>query len=494
MSKYIFDYLMERIGNAKAVAALMGNLDVESGLNPVNLEGKYARKFNLTSREYTDLFDKAEFSELDSMIHDCAGYGIAQWTFWSRKKGLYDYAKSVHKSVGDLDAQLGYLWKEIQGYKAVMQLMKESDNLREISDIIAIKYERPEHTEEKYLANRAAHGQKFYDMYANQNGSEKGENTMYDYKESEAIIQNLINLKASKPDIVVAAANSELAWPYVWGAVGKRMCTVANRKSYMNSPRISQGDIELIKKKCQILNGSKTNCDGCIYFPNNVGVFIGDCQGFIKRIFGYVGITFSGGGCTSMWNTASNWEATGTIDTMPKDKVCCVFRDVKGVKEHILLYDGHGNYIHDSVEVKKQSIDTYKATHWAIPKGLYDGGVVPPVPETKPTLRKGSKGSYVTELQNDLIALLYSVGGKGADGIFGSATEIAVKEFQRDHNLKVDGIVGTATWTAIDNALAPLPPAPDPSTKLYTVTIPHLNAEQADELLSEYFGAMKVEE
>ena len=486
MDEYIYNYLLAKIGNPVGVAALMGNLDIESGLHPINLESKYARIFGMTSAEYTNWFDTAEGSELDEIIHDCAGYGIAQWTFWSRKKGLHDYAKSVNGSVGDLDAQLGYLWKEIQGYRSVIGPLKESTNLREISDLIAIHYEKPAHTEEKYLANRAAHGQKFYDLYANQNGSKKGENAMYDYNESEAIIQQVINSGASKPDIVVTAANSEIAWPYVWGAVGKRKCTVANRKSYMNSPRISQGDIELIKKKCQILNGSKTTCDKCIYYPNGIGVFIGDCQGFIKRIFGYVGITFSGGGCTSMWNTASNWEVKGTIDTMPKDKVCCAFRDVKGVKEHILLYDGHGNYIHDSVEVKKQSIDSYKATHWAIPKGLYDGGIVPPVPETKPTLRKGSKGSYVTLLQTELLNRGYKLPIYGADGNFGTETVIAVKQFQTDNGLTADGVVGRATWAKLEESTE--------KQKLYTVTIPHMTKAVAEALLKQYPGQMVLEE
>ena len=85
MDEYIYNYLLAKIGNPVGVAALMGNLNVESGLHPINLESKYARIFGMTSAEYTNWFDTAEGSELDEIIHDCAGYGIAQWTFWSRK-------------------------------------------------------------------------------------------------------------------------------------------------------------------------------------------------------------------------------------------------------------------------------------------------------------------------------------------------------------------------------------------------------------------------
>jgi N-acetylmuramoyl-L-alanine amidase len=53
-------------------------------------------------------------------------------------------------------------------------------------------------------------------------------------------------------------------------------------------------------------------------------------------------------------------------------------------------------------------------------------------------LRKGSRGSRVRELQKVL--------GLNPDGIFGSATEAAVRKFQQENKLKVDGLVGPKTW------------------------------------------------
>ena len=72
------------------------------------------------------------------------------------------------------------------------------------------------------------------------------------------------------------------------------------------------------------------------------------------------------------------------------------------------------------------------------------------------TLRYGSEGSAVKELQTNLIKLKYSCGEAGADGDFGNGTEAAVRTFQKDHNLVVDGIVGTATKEAIQKALKEL--------------------------------------
>ncbi len=57
------------------------------------------------------------------------------------------------------------------------------------------------------------------------------------------------------------------------------------------------------------------------------------------------------------------------------------------------------------------------------------------------TLRKGSKGEEVKKLQSLL--------GIAVDGVFGTYTEKAVKEFQLKHNLAADGVVSTKTWEAL---------------------------------------------
>ncbi len=65
-------------------------------------------------------------------------------------------------------------------------------------------------------------------------------------------------------------------------------------------------------------------------------------------------------------------------------------------------------------------------------------------------LRSGSQGTRVRELQQKLISRGYSVGNAGADGDFGQGTYEAVVKFQRDNALLVDGIVGPATWDALN--------------------------------------------
>jgi len=63
------------------------------------------------------------------------------------------------------------------------------------------------------------------------------------------------------------------------------------------------------------------------------------------------------------------------------------------------------------------------------------------------TVRRGSRGEDVTALQKQLAVLGYTVGN--IDGIFGIKTQEAVKAFQADQGLAVDGIAGPKTWAEL---------------------------------------------
>ncbi|WP_407155650.1 N-acetylmuramoyl-L-alanine amidase [Bradyrhizobium sp. STM 3557] len=65
----------------------------------------------------------------------------------------------------------------------------------------------------------------------------------------------------------------------------------------------------------------------------------------------------------------------------------------------------------------------------------------------RPTLRRGARGDLVRQLQADLKIDI--------DGSFGAITEAALRQFQRDHDLVPDGIVGPRTWASLEVAAAP---------------------------------------
>lgn len=68
-------------------------------------------------------------------------------------------------------------------------------------------------------------------------------------------------------------------------------------------------------------------------------------------------------------------------------------------------------------------------------------------------LKKGTKGAEVKKLQRNLIKLGYNLPKYGADGDFGNETKKAVRKFQRDHDLKVDGLAGPNTLGKINELL-----------------------------------------
>ena len=128
-------------------------------------------------------------------------------------------------------------------------------------------------------------------------------------------------------------------------------------------------------------------------------------------------------------------------------------------KPHIGTYTGDGKVTEASgtnAGVIQTKLHGGKWKYWGLGKGITFDFIPGEKPvETKPsnsttvtypTLRKGSKGELVTQLQD-----LLSKDGADLkiDGIFGPITLSAVKAFQKKHGLVVDGIVGPKTWAEL---------------------------------------------
>ena len=105
--------------------------------------------------------------------------------------------------------------------------------------------------------------------------------------------------------------------------------------------------------------------------------------------------------------------------------------------------------IHCSVGVQTGKFSAKSWTHFAIPAGLYPAEELPRT-DPRPILRKGARGEEVAALQRALVSLGYDVGRTGADGIFGRRTLAAVKAFQRENGIAVDGVVGPITYGKLD--------------------------------------------
>ena len=164
----IWNFLKSKGLNDYAVAGIMGNLEKESGLDPCNLQNSYNKKLNISDADYTAVVDAGAYPDF---VTDKAGYGLVQWTYWSRKKALLDYAKAAGTSIGDLNMQLAFMWQELQGYKTVMTVLNSAASVREASDIVLHKYEQPGDQSVAVEEKRAASGQTFFDRFTGSGAS-----------------------------------------------------------------------------------------------------------------------------------------------------------------------------------------------------------------------------------------------------------------------------------------------------------------------------------
>ncbi len=161
-AEQIWNYLIGAGFNEFGAAGLMGNLNAESGLNPANLQNTYEKKLGMTDAEYTAAVDAGTYG---NFVKDSAGYGLAQWTYWSRKQALLNFAKGRKVSIGDLEMQLAFLVKELAGYGAVVSVLKNAKSIREASDIVLTQYERPANQGESVKQKRASYGQSYFDSF-----------------------------------------------------------------------------------------------------------------------------------------------------------------------------------------------------------------------------------------------------------------------------------------------------------------------------------------
>ena len=170
----IWNYFSSKGLNDYGIAGCMGNLFCESGLKPNNLQNTGNVKLNMTDDEYVAATDSGTYTK-EQFVNDQYGFGIYQITFWSRKKNFYEYVKSKNKSIGDLETQLNFLYKELsESYPTVLKTLETAKSVKEASNAVLLKFECPADQSVSVQNKRASYGQKYYDKYATSNkGDEK---------------------------------------------------------------------------------------------------------------------------------------------------------------------------------------------------------------------------------------------------------------------------------------------------------------------------------
>ena len=143
---------------AEGTAGVMGNFQAESGLNPENVQDG----FGWSDSDYTKQVDNGSYSK-ERFQSDQMGYGLAQWTWWTLKRDLYDFAKQRGTSIGNLDTQLNFAYNTIATTGSLESILKSTNDVGVASDAVLTQYEKP--AVYNYDARRS-YSYDFYNRYS----------------------------------------------------------------------------------------------------------------------------------------------------------------------------------------------------------------------------------------------------------------------------------------------------------------------------------------
>lgn len=181
----IYKQLKQAIGNDFGVFGLMGNLKAESNLQANNLQNTYSKKFGMTDAEYTKAVDDGSYT---NFVRDSAGYGLAQWTYWSRKQNLLKYKEAYGSSIGDEAMQVAFMIGEFMtSYSTVWNVLKNAKSVREASDVVLTQYERPADQSESVQKKRAAYGEDLMRQLTSNTAAEGKEEVTMGYTNSPLV-------------------------------------------------------------------------------------------------------------------------------------------------------------------------------------------------------------------------------------------------------------------------------------------------------------------
>lgn len=419
--------------HAGAIGAI-DNLEAESdGFYANRMEYLLVRRlkeagYNYTDESYTAAIDNGSIT-LEEYMHPLPGkqygHGLAQWTSPGRKERLYKLAKQKGVSISDMKMQLEYLiWELKNVYKNVWNVLTTSKSIREASDYFLVHFEAPANTGEAVRKGRADRGYVFEKYLKCQNG---GTNVKVTAQQIIDVMKNWIGMSRSKgthkPIIDLYNSHKPLARGYA----------VSYTDDYCDTT-VSAAFIKL--DAVDLIGGTECGVEEHINILKKKGIWNED--GTIVPKPGYI--------------ICYNWDDS----TQPND----------GWADHIGIVE---------------SVDTKTRTMVVI-EGNTNGGVVgrrtipigwgyirgygcPKYAETSDTvagnqtttgassgkdyLSKGDNGPEVKAMQTMLIAVGYPCGSSGADGDFGTDTEKALKNYQKDHKLEPDGCYGTKTKASL---------------------------------------------
>lgn len=453
----IWDCLLSAVGNPFGAAGLMGNLYAESALNPRNLQQSFEKKLGMTDDSYTEAVDSGRYQ---GFVRDGAGYGLAQWTYWTRKELLLAYAESCGVSIGDMDMQMDFLALELRtNYGGVLDALRSAKNVRAASDAVLLQYERPKDQSEAVRVKRAGYGQRYYDQFAN--NDKKESDTMATVKLGSARIDENGNATGGKAGDQTGKEISTQNWykhSKGWRVFRAKDPAVAEKIAWdmqaaCDNPKIgydqSQRDTLYTVAKLVGFNCAKVAaaCET-------------DCSALVRVCCAYAGVMLP--------NIRTTNEPKALLDSGD-------FVELTGAK-----YTDSPDYLK-----RGDILCTRTQGHTVVVLSSGSKAEVAPVAQG---LSRGDHGSAVTAMQEALLKWNPTCLPKyGADGDFGSETEKALRTFQESVALPITGVYDETTrksltdWKPQEEQEKPEPGTPAKYVEIKQI---HVRSAPGDEFMS----------
>ena len=400
---------------------LLANIFCESRFNPKNMQDSYEAKLGMNDETYTASIDNGAYSP-EQFAHDACGYGLAQWTYWSRKSMLYAYCKEAGDSIGSLTAQLEFMAREIRlNYKGVYNVLVSATDRAEACKYVMLNYERPADMSASAQKNRVGYCNALYEDLAE--------------KDTRMNVDDFI-------DKLYLALKSKTL--YVSGCFGAPMNNT-NKDRYSKSNAYNMAHAENILRA-------------------TADTFGFDCVCLIKGILWgwnadvnktYGGAVYASNGVPDI----SDSQIIKECKNVSTDFSTIQKGELLWMSGHVGIYVGDGKAIECTAKWENKVQETYvtnlgyhsgKCRTWVkhgfLPYINYSNETVtqPAQPAfTEKVLKRGSTGEDVATL----IELLSAKGYRCGD--FGANVERAVREYQKNNGLQVDGCVGSETWGSL---------------------------------------------
>ena len=175
----IWRYLTE-VYTEEGAAGLMGSFYAESHCTPYACQPSLPKSVCLSYIEKVDngIITKNQFvhggcSSTGGYTSEQLGFGLAQWTWWSRKQGLYNYifpsGQLSGNTLNDIYKQVEYAMNEISelgDFQPVYDMLTTSHDIDACSDICLEVYENPEDQSQAAHDKRRKFAHEIYDKYA----------------------------------------------------------------------------------------------------------------------------------------------------------------------------------------------------------------------------------------------------------------------------------------------------------------------------------------